>query len=102
MANKGEEPYFIEKKEVEKGCLEGMAAGGRGEFGASGGDVFPWAGLAAGQGELLFPPPGMQGPLFLLDNWCCVSVLESSPFWPSGSTLNVVSFLPLHRMNRCP
>ena len=33
MANKGEEPYFIEKKEVEKVCLEGMAAGGRGEFG---------------------------------------------------------------------
>ena len=32
-ANKGKECYFIEKKEVEKGCLEGMAAGGRGEFG---------------------------------------------------------------------
>lgn len=36
IANKGEEPYFIEKKEeVEKECLEGMAVGGRGEFGGS-------------------------------------------------------------------
>ena len=74
----------------------------KGRVRASGGDVFPWAGLAAGQ-ENSSPPPGTQGPLFLSEcNWCSVSVLESSPFWPSGSTLNVVSFLPLHRMNRCP
>lgn len=50
-----------------------MAAGGRGEFGGSGGDVFPWAGLAAGQGESLFPPPGTQGPLFLLE--CVIGVV---------------------------
>ena len=34
--------------------------------GARGGDVFPWAGLAAGQGEIPFPP-GTQGPLSQLE-----------------------------------
>lgn len=69
IANKGEEPYFIEKKEeVEKECLEGMAVGGRGEFGGSRWWCVPlgWARLAAGQGEILFPP-GMQGPLSQLE-----------------------------------
>ena len=45
----------------------GPASGEGGErSGARGGDVFPWAGLAAGQGEIPFPP-GTQGPLSQLE-----------------------------------
>lgn len=69
--------------------------------------------------EVVMSSPGLGSPLdeekspFLLGrrvlspSWSvslvvCVLVPESSPFWPSGSILNVAPFLTLHRVNRCP